>query len=123
VNVRIPVVWIGLVLVGAGIDPAYAQDVAKGEHVYANCAPCHAKDSANGAGPGLRDIVGRKAGTAPGFHYSRAMKNSKVVWDQASLDSYIASPQKAIPGNVMPFSGIADAKDRTDLITYLGTLK
>jgi cytochrome c len=28
-----------------------------------------------------------------------------------------------VPGNLMPFSGIADTKKRGDLIAYLGTLK
>jgi cytochrome c len=32
-------------------------------------------------------------------------------------------PQKFVPGNLMPFSGISDAQKRSDLIAYLGTLK
>ena len=59
----------------------------------------------------------------PGFRFSRAMKNSGVVWDAKTLDAYIANPQAAIPGNVMPYSGLTDAKRRVDLVAYLQTLK
>ena len=51
------------------------------------------------------------------------MKNSKVVWDERSLETYLDDPQKLVPGNLMPFSGIADSQKRSDLIAYLGTLK
>ena len=51
------------------------------------------------------------------------MKKSTVVWDAKTLDAYVANPQAVIPGNTMPFSGIADAKQRADLVAYLLTLK
>jgi cytochrome c len=101
---------------------AWAQDVDMGEQAFAACAPCHAADQ-NGVGPRLNGVLNRPAGSVEGFRYSRAMKNSKVVWDEKSLDAYLADPQKLVPGNVMPFSGIADAQKRSDLIAYLGTLK
>jgi hypothetical protein len=64
---------------------------------------------------------GRKAGSAPGFRYSRAMNGAAVVWDDKSLDAYLASPEKFIPGNVMAFSGLSEATDRANLIAYLNT--
>ena len=106
-----------------GSGAAHAQDVAAGKAVYAQCVACHSVDATNGAGPGLKGIVGRKAGSHPGFRYSRAMKATAYSWDDKSLDAYIANPQMAIPGNQMPYSGIADAKQRADLIAYLNTLK
>jgi cytochrome c len=51
------------------------------------------------------------------------MKEAGTIWDAASLDAYIAEPQKVVPGNVMPFSGVSDAKVRADLVAYLATLK
>ena len=102
---------------------AQAQDAAAGKAVFAQCAACHSTDGSNGAGPTLKGIVGSKAAEVPGFRFSRAMKNSAVVWDAKALDAYLTDPQKAMPGNVMPFSGVADAKQRADLIAYLGTLK
>jgi cytochrome c len=101
---------------------ASAQDAEAGKQAFAACAPCHAADQ-NGVGPKLGGVLNRAAGSVEGFRYSRAMKNSKTVWDEKSLDAYLAEPQKLVPGNLMPFSGIADAHTRSDLIAYLGTLK
>jgi cytochrome c len=103
--------------------PAHAQDAAAGKLVFAQCASCHTTDGSPLVGPSLQGIAGRAAGTFAGFRYSRAMKSSGKTWDDASLDAFIADPQKLIPGNVMPFSGVADAKQRADLIAYLKTLK
>jgi cytochrome c len=123
-NMVNPLAWAAAVaLCAVCADAAHAQDAAVGEHDFANCAACHPKDSTNSLGPGLSGIVGRHAGAVPGFHYSNAMKSSGIVWDATSLDSFLASPQKAVPGNVMPFSGIPDPKERADIIAYLETLK
>ena len=103
--------------------PSIAQDAAAGKQAYAQCAVCHSTDGTSGVGPSLQGIVGRKAGAFAGFRYSRAMKGAGFTWDDKSLDAYLADPQKAVPGNVMPFSGIADAKQRADVISYLNTLK
>jgi cytochrome c len=102
---------------------ADAADAAQGEHTFAKCAVCHAKNGSNGIGPGLLGVIGRHAGSVPGFRYSQAMKNSNIVWDQKSLDEFIMAPQKALPGNAMPFPGIPDQKERNDLIAYLEMLK
>ena len=79
-------------------------------------------DHANRVGPGLEGIIGRKAGTAPGFSYSSAMKQSGIVWDAKTLDTYLESPQKAVPGNRMTYTGLKNPTDRTDLVNYLATL-
>jgi cytochrome c len=100
-----------------------AGDPAKGELIFAKCASCHTRDKSNRTGPGLLGVAGRQAGSIQGFHYSRAMKTANIVWDDKSLDAFIAAPQKAVPGTVMPFAGIPDQQQRTDLIAYLETLK
>jgi|SRR5450830_37851 len=102
---------------------AMAQDVNAGKLVFAQCAACHTVTAANGIGPGLLGIVGRKSASSPGFRYSPALKRANLTWDEKNLDAYIADPQKLLPGNVMPFSGIADAKQRADLIAYLNSVK
>jgi cytochrome c len=102
---------------------AEAQDAAAGKKVFAQCAACHSASGSNGVGPSLQGVVGRKSGTFPGFHYSRAMKGAAISWDDKMLNAYIAEPQKVVPGNIMPFSGVADAKQRADLIAYLSTLR
>ena len=83
----------------AGVPTNYAQagNAAQGEHAFAKCALCQAKDKSNGIGPGLLGVVGKHAGSVPGFRYSQAMRNSNVVWDEKSLDAddrrkYFATP-------------------------------
>ena len=105
------------------VIPASPQDAAAGKQNFGQCNVCHSTDGTNGVGPSLKGVVGRKAGTFAGFRYSRAMKATNVTWDARNLDAYLADSQKAIPGNVMPFSGISDPQQRADVIAYLNTLK
>ena len=112
-----------LVLAGALANPGYAQDAEHGKDIFKACAACHATDQANRVGPGVGGIIGRKAGTAPGFGYSNAMKKSGIVWEAKILDAYLESPQKVVPGNRMPYAGLKDPTDRADLVAYLATLK
>ena len=112
-----------LVLAGAIANPGYAQDAEHGKTVFTTCAVCHSTDHATRVGPGLEGIIGRKAGTVPGFPYSDAMKKSVIVWDTKILDAYLESPQEVVPGNRMPYGGLKDSTDRADLVAYLATLK
>ena len=117
----LPIAAIAVVF--AAVPGHCAGDAAKGEQDFAVCVICHAKDKTNGVGPGLSGVVGRHAGSEPGFGYSPAMKNSNIVWDEKTLDTFIMAPQSAVPGNTMPFLGIPDQAQRNDLIAYLETLK
>jgi cytochrome c len=87
------------------------------------CAACHSDDGSQRLGPSFKGVFGRKAGAAKGFTYSPAMRKADVTWDDKSLDAFIADPQKSIPGNVMPFPGVADARQRAEIIDYLKTVK
>jgi cytochrome c len=102
---------------------AGAADLDAGRAAFAQCMACHAADASNGTGPGLAGVVGRVSGTQPGFRYSRAMKAAKLQWDEKSLNAFLENPQKTVSGNLMPFSGVADAAERGALIAYLATLK
>jgi cytochrome c len=119
-KVRLTATIMMIAVVGAAL-PAQAQDSESGRQVFATCAACHAPDK-NGIGPRLGGVFGRASGSVADFRYSRAMKNAKIVWDTATLDAYLAEPQKVVPGNLMPFSGIADPQKRADVIAYLRTL-
>jgi cytochrome c len=99
-----------------------AQNAAAPSSVFNQCEVCHSVDGINGTGPTLKGVVGRRSGTVPGFRYSRAMKSAGITWDEKSLDRYLADPQELVPGNVMPFSGIADSAQRAALIAYLKTI-
>lgn len=102
-----------------------AGNAASGATVFARCAICHsnAKGAGNMIGPNLFGVVGRKAGSVPGFYYSAAMKSSGIVWTNDKLDAYIKSPARVVPGNRMPFAGLPNDTQRADLIAYLDTLK
>ncbi|MFL6695955.1 MAG: c-type cytochrome [Vitreoscilla sp.] len=102
---------------------AHAQDAAAGGMAFQQCAECHSPGTADGAGPGLKGVFGRRAGAKDGFAYSTALAASKIVWDDKSLDAFLANPQKAVPGTSMAYGGDDDAKERADLVAYLKTLK
>jgi cytochrome c len=112
---------------GGGIlAPAHASAPQSGENLFkSKCSVCHATTAKDGTsiGPHLFGVVGRKAGSLAGFSYSKAMKNSAVVWNSATLAKYIASPQAVIPGNRMPFPGDRNPDEVTAIVSYLGTLK
>jgi len=90
-----------------------------------HCRECHSfvKDD-NRLGPSLYGVVGRAAGTQPGFGYTQSLKDSGVTWDAATLDKWIADPGAVIPGNGMspPYSGLTDANERKRIIAFLKTL-
>jgi nitrite reductase (NO-forming) len=104
----------------SGSAPALSADAEAGRLVYRKCQACHSLTTGkNGVGPSLGGIVGKKAGEVPGFNYSPAMKASGLTWDAATLDAYLADPQKKVPGNKMPFPGLKTGNERSSLIAYL----
>lgn len=113
------VVAAGLVMALPAV--ASAQDAEAGKAVFNKCRACHdiGPNAKNKVGPHLNDIFGRKAGSVEGFNYSDAVKNSGIVWDEASIDAYVADPKGKIPGNKMVFVGIKDEADRKNLIAFL----
>ena len=96
---------------------AVAADAAHGAQVYKTCALCHAFEK-NGAGPKHAGLFGRTAGTVPDYRYSPALQKSGIVWDDATLDKWLADPQALVPGTKM-FFNVDSAQDRADVIEYL----
>ena len=72
-------------------------------------------------GPQLNGVVGRKAGTVEGYKYSKAMKNSGLTWDEATLDKFLIKPKNEVKGTKMIFGGLKKEKQRANLICYLKT--
>ena len=108
--------------VGAAHTAASSGGAAAGQQVFKKCAVCHSLEPGkNLVGPSLAGVVGRKAGTEPGYDYSPAMKQGGFVWDPATLDSYLTDPQKIVPGNKMPFAGLKTDQDRADVIALLSS--
>lgn len=104
----------------AATDP-----VAAGGDVFdVECSDCHSlKAGKNKKGPSLSGVVGRKAGTAPGFEYSPAMLASGITWTPDRIDAYLAAPKKVVPNGKMKYDGLAGAQDRANLIRFLGEQK
>jgi cytochrome c len=79
------------------------------------------KSGDNRLGPNLHDIIGRQAGILPDYGYSSAMKNADFVWDERTLDRFIADPDAVVPGNSMkPYGGLSSPQQRQSLIHFLG---
>jgi cytochrome c len=95
-------------------------DAVRGEARFQDCAACHRLEAGtNNVGPSLHGIFTRKAGEIADFRYSPAIKRSGIVWTSEMLDKFITDPQALVPGNRMPYAGMANASDRADLIAYL----
>jgi len=113
-------VALGLTIaLGAGVAQA-GGDAAKGKKVFNKCKACHSlKPGKNKVGPSLAGVVGRAAGTAEGYKYSKAMKASGITWDEDSLKTFLTKPKKLVPGTKMGFRGLKKEKDRENLVEYL----
>lgn len=97
-----------------------AGDAAKGKRVFNKCKACHSLAAGQKRiGPSLHGVFGREAGTLPGFNYSRAMKESRIVWSPETLSEYLTKPKSFIPGNRMAFAGLRKEQDLADLMAYL----
>ena len=73
-------------------------------------------------GPSLFGVVGRKAGTLPGYVYSPAMKAAGWTWDQSEIDHFITDPHALVPGTKMSFPGLKNPQQRSEITSYLATL-
>jgi len=102
--------------------PAFAQnEEGPGFTLYQQaCRTCHVMEEGDHRlGPSLAGIVGSEAGSADGFGYSSTMAQSTVVWDEASLDAFLADPAGFMPGNAMVYQGMPSPEDRAAVIDYL----
>ncbi len=112
---------IAVALVAISSGAALAQDAAAGEAVFHQCLPCHSvgPGAKNKVGPELNGIDGRHSGSAPGYSYSDANKNSGITWTEETFKKYIKDPRGVIPGTKMVFVGLKQDKQVDDLWAYL----
>jgi cytochrome c len=113
---------IAIVLFTLSLSSARADgDPIRGKVAFAQCSGCHATTLQDKLGPHLSGVFGRTAGAVPGFHYSKAMGSSSIVWNEQALDAFLAAPAKMLPGTSMPIA-LRSAQDRADIIAYLKSL-
>lgn len=105
-----------LALLAGAAGAAGDADAGRALHLT-RCTACHSLDY-NGVGPAHRGVFGRVAARATGFAYSHALKSSSSVWNEESLDRWLADLEKFAPGQRMGVN-LPGAKDRSDLIAFL----
>ncbi len=116
---------IALTVLSISVTPSlsFAADdnASRGQRVFGACAACHSLEpNRNMTGPSLSGLWERKAGSLPSFsRYSPALKSSGLIWNDKTLDKWVANPQHVVPGNVMTFAGIKNSQQRADLLTFL----
>ena len=109
---------VGMCLAVVGVPVLGQAPAPNGAALYkAKCGSCHSIP-ANKVGPAHKGVFGRKAGLAPGYSYSAALKSSGIVWNDKSLDLWLQGPQKVVKGSKMFFT-VPDATQRTAIIAYL----
>jgi cytochrome c len=98
-----------------------AGDVAKGSETFKKCASCHSitPGGANGIGPNLHGVMGKKHGAVGGFAYSAGLLAKPGNWDFEGMDAWLKSPKKYVEGTKMSFAGLSKPEDRADVIAYI----
>ena len=116
-----------LALALAGIVGAAAADedqAQAGRKVFEQrCRNCHGGTAPADLpiGPSLAGIVGSRAGTGASGIHSRAVMDSGIVWDRATLRRFLSNPEREIPGTLMAAS-VRDRAELESLLDYLETL-
>lgn len=103
---------------GVGLATQATPDPLRGEQLYGRCQACHAL-AYDRVGPRHCGVLGRRAGSVPGFEYSPALKKSGLVWNEKTLKLFLTKPLKLVPGSSMTYDGVPNAVDRDDLVAYL----
>ena len=94
---------------------------ADGAKIFKKCAACHsiAQGGGNKIGPALWGVLGRKAGTVPGYKYSKSIVAYGKPWSFEEMDGFLTKPKDWIKGTKMSFVGLKNAKDRAAVILYM----
>jgi cytochrome c len=101
---------------------ALAADAEHGKQLFVACAACHS-EKADGIGPSLKGVYGRKSAALEDFRYSNPMKRANLVWNAENLRAYLIDPQAKVKGNRMPFGGVANPQEADDLVAFLESYK
>ena len=121
---------------GAAAGGGAAQDATKGQSVFNQCKACHMLDRAL-IGPRLKGVIGRKAGSVPGYSYSalmRAAGDAGLTWNEAEvtdylknptgyLKSYVAAKNAAAGGSSKMVFMLSNEDQRKNVVAYLAEQK
>ena len=114
---------LGVVAILSQVQAQDASPLAKGEAVFKrDCAGCHAvgPNARNGIGPILNGLFGRHAGALESYkYYSKAFKNSDIIWSQESFAAFIENPREMVVNNKQVFDGLKDKNEIAALTAYL----
>lgn len=117
-----------MVATALGTAAAVAEDADAGHAQFLkSCGTCHTveKGAELRQGPNLASVYGRTAGTLAEFaQYSDALKKAGaggLVWNEETLDKWIAGASTFVPGASMPYSQRDPAK-RQLVIGYLKSI-
>jgi cytochrome c len=115
---------------GAGTTLAFADEalIAEGENVFKRCAACHqiGPDAQHRVGPNLTTVIGRTAGTAEGFRYSKGMVEAGeggLVWTPEVLEHYLENPRADVKGTTMAFAGLKKEEERQAVVAYIVSMQ
>lgn len=104
----------------ARLEPAERARFEAGRRVALPCWTCHdLAGTVKKVGPSLLGLYGRRSGEAPDYVASPALRAASIVWDDRSLDAFLANPAGFVPGNEMVSPGMGDAAARANLLFYL----
>jgi cytochrome c len=114
-----------LLAIGA-VYAANPGDAAAGKAYFTQtCRQCHSAEAGDGGGeigPNLIGLFGRPAGTGDTrFAYTKALTDSKLVWNLETLDRFLTDPAATVPGTTMALP-VPEKKDRDSVIAYFQSL-
>lgn len=107
--------------------PAHAQtrslstSIEQGRRLTeSRCFACHSLDT-NRVGPALQGVVGRPAGKAEGYLYSKALAAAIHTWTVERLKAWLTDPENVVPGQEMNYR-LDSPQDREDVVAYLASI-
>ena len=111
---------LGTTILGTGAPARADPDLARGEKLWGKCRACHTLEPGgrHKVGPNLHGVFGRAAAALPDYNYSDAMRRAGIVWNEETIDRFLAATQDFLPGTKM-YGGLAIPRDREDLIAWL----
>lgn len=121
-TIKICIIAGAIVLTWTMFDQARADgNPQRGAMIYRSCAACHSLEpNLHLTGPSLADMWGKKVASVADFpRYSKALKAQEFLWDETTLNAWLAKPASFVPGNQMTFRGIEEEKTRQDIIAFL----